>query len=138
MQNIDNCPICNHAGKSEFLICRDYTVSKEEFQIMACSNCGFAFTSPRPGENDLGRYYESEEYISHSNTSKGFISWLYQRVRKHTLAKKLQLINQEASKGILLDIGCGTGEFLNTVKNGGWKRIGIEPSPLARKQGIEN
>lgn len=138
MHSIENCPICNNPEKSEFLICQDYTVSKKKFHIVICNSCGFAFTSPRPDEKDLGWYYESDEYISHSNTSKGLISSLYQRVRKHTLGKKLQLINREAKKGLLLDIGCGTGEFLHKVKNDGWKTLGIEPSPSARKQGIEN
>jgi 2-polyprenyl-3-methyl-5-hydroxy-6-metoxy-1,4-benzoquinol methylase len=137
MHSIEHCPICNHTEQAEFLICQDFTVSKKKFPIVTCGACGFAFTSPRPEENELGRYYESDEYISHSNTSKGLISSLYQRVRKHTLAKKLQLVNRESPKGLLLDIGCGTGEFLNTVKKDGWKTLGIEPSLSARKQGIE-
>ncbi|HET6990696.1 MAG TPA: class I SAM-dependent methyltransferase, partial [Bacteroidia bacterium] len=53
-------------------------------------------------------------------------------------SNKLNLINHEGKKGLLLDIGCGTGEFLNTVKQDGWKTMGIEPSPIARKQCIDN
>lgn len=135
---VENCPICGEKNRQHYLSCLDHTVSKQQFQIVECQKCLFAYTSPRPTENDLGWYYESEEYISHSNTSKGLISRLYQMVRKHTLGKKLSLVNREGKKGALLDIGCGTGEFLNTVKNDGWKTIGIEPSPSARKQGIEN
>lgn len=135
---VEKCPICGSEAKKTFISANDHTVSKTDFQIVECGNCGFAYTSPRPAENELGKYYESEDYISHSNTSKGIISRLYQRVRKHTLGKKLKLVNREGKKGLLLDIGCGTGEFLNTVKQDGWKTIGIEPSPSARKQGIEN
>jgi 2-polyprenyl-3-methyl-5-hydroxy-6-metoxy-1,4-benzoquinol methylase len=135
---VPECPICGEKNRRAYLSCKDHTVSKVYFEIVECASCSFAFTSPRPAESDLGWYYESEDYISHSNTSKGLVSRLYQRVRKHTLAKKLKLVNREGKKGTLLDIGCGTGEFLNTVKNDGWKTIGIEPSPSARKQGIEN
>lgn len=138
LENIGNCPICKKIANRALLSFTDYTVSKMTFEIVECSECGFAFTNPRPLERDLGKYYESEEYISHSNTSKGIVSRLYQTVRKHTLGKKLQLINREGKKGVLMDIGCGTGEFLNTVKQDGWKTIGIEPSPSARKQGIDN
>ncbi len=138
LEKVPECPICGEKNQRHYLSCKDNTVSKINFEIVECSNCSFAYTSPRPAEKDLGWYYESEEYISHSNTSKGIVSRLYQIVRKHTLGKKLQLINSEGKKGSLLDIGCGTGEFLHTVKSDGWKTIGIEPSDSARKQGIEN
>lgn len=135
---VSECPICRGKEQRAYLSCKDNTVSKINFSIVECAKCSFAFTSPRPADQDLGAYYESEEYISHSNTSKGLVSRLYQMVRKHTLRKKLELINREGKKGTLLDIGCGTGEFLNTVQSDGWKTIGIEPSASARKQGIEN
>lgn len=138
LENVEKCPICLENNKKLLFLCKDYTVSKEDFEIVVCSKCGFAYTSPRPRKEDLGRYYESEKYISHSNTSKGIISRLYQLVRKHTLQKKLQLINREGKRGALLDIGCGTGEFLKTMKTNGWKTIGIEPSPTARKQCLDN
>jgi 2-polyprenyl-3-methyl-5-hydroxy-6-metoxy-1,4-benzoquinol methylase len=138
LQKVAECPICGEKDQRAHLSCKDNTVSKIYFNIVECAKCSFAFTSPRPADNDLGWYYESEEYISHSNTSKGLVSRLYQMVRKHTLGKKLDLINSEGKKGSLLDIGCGTGEFLNTVQTDGWKTVGIEPSASARKQGIEN
>lgn len=137
LKKIQHCPICNEKEQKIFLSCLDHTVSRRKFEIVECGKCGFAYTSPRPHDNDLGKYYESEEYISHSNTSKGIVSQLYQRVRKHTLQKKLELINKNSKKGRILDIGCGTGEFLNTMKLDGWDTFGIEPSPGARKQGIE-
>jgi SAM-dependent methyltransferase len=138
LENIEKCVICDGNTRHPLFFCLDYTVSKKYFEIVICDNCGFAFTSPRPAAKDLGYYYESDEYISHSNTSKGFISRLYQTVRKHTLKKKLQLINRESAKGNLLDIGCGTGEFMNTVKQDGWIPVGIEPSASARKQCEDN
>jgi SAM-dependent methyltransferase len=116
----------------------DNTVSRETFQIVQCNSCGFKFTNPRPDESVLGEYYKSEEYVSHSNTKKGFINSTYQTVRKYTLLKKLQLISKYFKTGHILDIGCGTGEFLNTCKNAKWKTIGIEPDPDARKMAVDN
>lgn len=144
LTNIKSCPVCGNENFQAFLSCKDYTVSKAEFSILVCGGCGFALTSPRPTDDTLGAYYESDEYISHSNTKKGLISRLYQSVRKHTLKKKLQLVNRESKasaagkKGSLLDIGCGTGEFLNTCKQDGWSTMGIEPSPSAREMGKKN
>lgn len=144
LTTIESCPVCGKGDFQAFLTCKDYTVSKANFSIVTCGACNFALTNPRPSDDTLGAYYESDEYISHSNTKKGLISRLYQSVRKHTLKKKLQLVNRESKmtvagkKGSLLDIGCGTGEFLNTCKQGGWNVMGIEPSPSAREMGKKN
>lgn len=138
MEKLEHCPICNSIRNKPFLTCVDHTVSRETFQIVECESCGFKFTNPRPEESELGRYYKSEDYVSHSNTKKGFINSTYQSVRKYTLLKKLQLISKYFKTGRILDIGCGTGEFLNTCKNAKWQTLGIEPDDDARKMAIDN
>lgn len=138
MEEIKNCPICNSLEFNFFLSCIDNTVSRETFKIVQCKSCSFKFTNPRPEEKNLGKYYKSEDYVSHSNTKKGFINSTYQSVRKYTLFKKLQLISRFYRTGKILDIGCGTGEFLNVCKNAKWSAFGIEPDPDARKMAIEN
>src|SRR5688572_8392573 len=139
---LSRCPICNHDKFSPFLSCVDYTVSRETFQIVACNSCGFKFTNPRPAPDELGKYYKSEEYISHSGTQKGLVNKLYHWVRNYTLAKKLQLItrlsNTRPPASSLLDIGCGTGEFLNVCKQAKWTVMGIEPGEDARAFGIKS
>jgi 2-polyprenyl-3-methyl-5-hydroxy-6-metoxy-1,4-benzoquinol methylase len=142
MHNIDSCQICGSKNFNPALECIDYTVSQEKFKIVTCNGCGFLFTNPIPELQHLGNYYKSNEYISHSNTSKGLVNSIYQFVRKYTLVKKLQLINQVTGKSkevkSLLDVGCGTGEFLNTCKNAGWNVQGIEPDTDARALGSKN
>lgn len=135
---LSNCPVCNSVNFKPFLVCKDNTVSRETFNIVECISCGFKFTNPRPEEDKLGDYYKSEEYVSHSNTNKGLINSAYQMVRKYTLLKKLQLISKFYKTGKILDIGCGTGEFLKTFKDAKWQTLGIEPSPDVRKMAIEN
>lgn len=137
MEELYLCPICNSQNFSAFLTCKDNTVSRETFNIVQCESCGFKFTNPRPSENEIGGYYKSENYISHSNTKVGFINSTYQLVRKYTLLKKLQLISRFYKTGKILDIGCGTGEFLQTCKSAGWETMGIEPDPDARRMSTE-
>ncbi len=133
METLTNCPVCNSTSFTPYVECIDYTVSKDKFKIVQCT-CGFRFTNPRPEEAEAGKYYQSEDYISHSNTKRGLVNSLYQFARKFTLKRKLKLVQQVSGKqnGALLDMGCGTGEFLNTCKENGWKVEGIEPSPEAR------
>src|SRR5690606_25525091 len=108
------CPLCGQTEFENHLLCEDHTVSREKFQIISCKkNCGFKFTNTIPNLSDLGNYYKSENYISHSNTKKGLISKLYHLVRNHTLKQKLNLISSYVSRGTILDYGCGTGMFLN-------------------------
>ncbi|MCD4683198.1 MAG: class I SAM-dependent methyltransferase [Bacteroidales bacterium] len=137
MITLSKCPVCNKSELSIFLSTKDYFLTNEDFDIVKCNSCGFKFTNPRPNESDIGKYYESSEYISHSNVKQGFVNQLYQLIRKITINRKIGIINQYFKKGSILDIGCGTGEFLNSLKLQNYDTIGIEPNEIARKHAIE-
>ncbi len=137
MEKLTACPICKSKVFSDFLTCKDYTASKENFNIVKCNACDFVFTNPRPTKDEIGRYYQVENYISHTGTQTGLVNKLYHFARKFTLKQKLKLVNSLSKKGNLLDIGCGTGNFLQVVKTDGWKVTGVEPDPAARKLAIE-
>ena len=137
MQEIVACPVCLCKEIKPVFSCKDFTVSYEIFNISECNACNFKFTTPRPDSKDIVKYYQSEDYISHSNTQKGILSKLYHIVRRRTIANKLRTINEYVSRGTILDIGCGTGEFLNYCKENNWQTLGIEPGLDARKQAQE-
>jgi 2-polyprenyl-3-methyl-5-hydroxy-6-metoxy-1,4-benzoquinol methylase len=129
------CPVCSSAAIDPLLTVKDYSVSKEEFVVWQCRNCTLRFTQDVPDEASIGPYYQSPDYISHSNTDKGLLNKLYQKIRKYTLEQKAQLIiGYTRQKGRLLDIGAGIGAFLNTMKQKGWEETGIEPDRGARDQ----
>jgi 2-polyprenyl-3-methyl-5-hydroxy-6-metoxy-1,4-benzoquinol methylase len=138
MKTIESCPVCKATTFTHSLNCKDYTVSQETFSVVVCDSCGFKFTNPRPDDSVLGSYYKSEDYISHSDTKKGLVSRLYHLVRNYTLNKKMGLINKYVSRGTILDYGCGTGMFLKTCVNNGWKCYGIEPDADALKLATHN
>lgn len=130
-----NCPVCGSADINPLLTVKDHSVSKEDFVIWQCSNCSLRFTQDVPDESLIGSYYQSSDYISHSNTSKGLINQLYQKVRNYTLNQKADLIiGETAKRGKILDLGAGIGAFLNTMKEKGWEITGIEPDAGARQQ----
>ena len=138
MTEIEKCPLCENKKFEKKLICKDHSKSKEDFTIVSCETCGFLLTNPRPSQDSIGEYYKSESYISHTNSSKGWFEWLYQKIRTHTTKQKVRLLKKTIKTGSHLDIGCGTGEFLNACQKAGFKTKGIEPSHTARKQAIEN
>ncbi|HEX5001183.1 MAG TPA: class I SAM-dependent methyltransferase [Bacteroidia bacterium] len=133
-ETLNSCPVCSETVFSSFLTTTDHSISKEAFTIVQCASCGFKFTNPRPNTDEIGPYYESEDYISHSNTSKGVINRVYQLVRTYTIRKKTQLYARLAGNQVksVLDYGCGTGELLKELKKQGWTTLGIEPGEKAR------
>lgn len=108
---LDKCPVCGGNSLDKLLECNDFTTSKENFTIVSCGTCDFTFTNPRPLNENLGNYYKSDMYISHTNNSKGLFNWLYQKIRNYSVGTKVALLKSITKEGIHLDIGCGTGEF---------------------------
>jgi len=135
---LDKCPVCLNKNLANKLHCTDHTTSKEKFIIVSCETCDFTFTNPRPKDESLADYYKSDMYISHTNSSKGLFNWMYQTVRNHAMGTKLTLLKSVTDVGCHLDIGCGTGEFLNACQQVGFKVEGVEPAKLAREQAINN
>ena len=129
------CPVCTSAEIALVLTAKDHTVSGESFQVMECRNCTLRFTQDVPDAQSIAPYYKAEEYISHTDTSKGIINRVYKIVRQRTLVSKRRLIEKYTGlkKGDLLDVGSGTGSFVNEMKQNGWQVEGLEPDEDARK-----
>lgn len=127
------CPVCMAAGVNQVLRSKDHTVTQEEFQIWQCNHCTLRFTYPAPEADVIGRYYNSNAYVSHSDSRQGIINRLYHIVRKKTLKQKVKWIREATGKqtGKLLDVGAGTGAFVHTAALAGWKTMGLEPDATA-------
>lgn len=116
-----------------FLTCEDFTVSHEKFDLIKDKNFEMLKTSPQPNAADLGRYYESEAYISHTDANRSLFDKIYQVVKNHTIKQKLKLINSfQTEEKTILDIGCGTGDFLKFCQQNNWSVTGIEPNKQAQ------
>ncbi len=131
---IHACPLCGGTHLESVMTCTDYFATGEQFDLFCCHDCGFTFTQGAPVESEIGKYYESPEYISHSNTRKGLMNTLYHYVRMYMLGHKARMVIKESylKKGRLLDIGTGTGYFLHAMQQRGWKVEGVEKSAAAR------
>lgn len=129
------CPCCNGVDISKVLSAADHTVSNETFEIWQCNVCTARFTQNVPDKNEIEKYYKSENYISHSDTKQGFINSLYHFVRKRTLNGKRKLVEKytKLSIGKILDIGAGTGAFLQVMQKSEWDVTGFEPDETARE-----
>lgn len=137
LENLIHCPLCHSSEFTNVLVAKDYTTTQENFQIQKCVNCQFVFTNPRPPANAIGKYYLSDNYISHMDGSQKLLDKIYLAARKFTLRWKEQLITKQQHIGELLDVGCGTGEFINHMKTTGWQVAGMEPTETAREKATQ-
>ena len=124
--------LMNFSNAKHFLNVKDYSVSQETFELLYDEELDMLITHPQPSLEKLPSYYESVDYISHTDGNKSLFEKMYQFVKTIALKNKLKLINSQSTKGRILDIGAGVGDFLNVSKNNGWETIGIEPSDKAK------
>ena len=137
MEKIKKCNVCESSDFDNFISTKDFSVSKELFSLSQCLSCGFVFTNPKPKDEDLYKYYISKNYISHTNSKKTLFEKTYQIIRKYTLHKKYLMIKKIISRGKILDIGSGTGDFLYKFKKNNWETRGVEPNKKARESSIK-
>ncbi|MDO4756988.1 MAG: class I SAM-dependent methyltransferase [Parabacteroides sp.] len=132
--NINTCPLCGGQPLAHVMTCTDHYASGGQFEVVRCVRCGFLMTQNAPVEAEIGRYYETPDYISHSNTRKGLMNRVYHWVRKWMLSQKAALVKRVSrmSEGCLLDYGTGTGYFADTMQRKGWQVKAIEKSSQAR------
>ncbi|MCB9202412.1 MAG: class I SAM-dependent methyltransferase [Flavobacteriales bacterium] len=110
---------------------KDYFYSQEEFTLEKISE-GILQTQNIP--SDISNYYNSENYISHTNKKQGLKDLLYSKIQRINLKNKLKLIQKYSNKKTILDYGCGNGIFLEFMKSNGYSIQGFEPSNLGKKE----
>jgi SAM-dependent methyltransferase len=138
MVHYSKCPLCSSENIGKHLPVKDFFLSQEGFELFKCADCKFVFTQGHPDENNINRYYESDDYISHNDSAKGFLSGLYRISRRVMLKKKRQIVLKYTglTRGCLLDIGSGTGHFISVMKESKWMAQGIEINDKARKYSV--
>jgi 2-polyprenyl-3-methyl-5-hydroxy-6-metoxy-1,4-benzoquinol methylase len=128
----NNCPLCGSENISASLKATDHLLTRESFDIFKCGSCNFLFTQGVPPADVIGKYYQSQDYISHSDTRKGLMNKLYHLGRTIMLNKKYGMVKKVAKGKKLLDIGCGTGYYPSYMKQKGYLVAGVETDPRAR------
>ena len=115
-----------------YLKTKDFSVSGEPFELHWDEELDMLVTRPQP--QNLEPYYESQDYISHTDSKSSFTDRLYHLVKHINLKNKVQTIDSQSDNiKTLLDLGAGTGDFLIAAQNSDFQVSGVEPSSKARK-----
>lgn len=123
----------NTTKQEIYLSVKDYLISGERFSLLKNDTLELLETNPQPSLDEIHKYYESDGYISHTDSKKGILNALYQVVKRYSLRKKMELIEQcHVGPKSLLDIGAGTGDFLRVAAKRGWEIKGVEINAEAR------
>lgn len=132
MNQVEICPACQSPDLIPYLDVKDLRVTQEAFHLLCCSQCGLVITTPRPDVGEIGRYYETDDYISHSATSRTFMDRLYYTVRMIMVRRKKALIEKFVQGRRLADVGAGSGFFAGYMQSKGWQVLAFEPNTGAR------
>lgn len=109
-----------------------------QFRMVRCTKCGLYRQNPRLDWESL-KFYYPDNYVSHPNLAKHETSVLKRLDIRYGPWKRLRAIEQFQAGGRLLEIGCGTGLFLEeAIRSGRWEVEGIEPTQRAAKYVQEN
>ena len=114
------CPICEHKGAQEWLKGPDRLHGRrEEYLLVRCPDCSLVWLNNPPQPSEMRLHYTDAYHKLISTAGQNPVAhWGF---RKETVA-------QFKKSGSLLDLGCGSGSFLEFMKSESWKLYGIEMS----------
>ena len=139
--NMNHIP-CNLCGNNETgLILQQSNHKYFPRTIVRCLSCGLVSVNPQPNPEDLRRVYQEQESrpkdICNPQTPKSSIECSYIQSVNTRVPLRLRFLKRLLRPGRLLDVGCGTGEFLYYARQFGWEGIGLDISPFAAQRARE-
>ena len=68
-------------SKDPYIKVKDYSVSGETFELLFDEELQLLKTYPQPSLDKLPAYYESQDYISHTDTNRNWFEKVYHFIK---------------------------------------------------------
>jgi ubiquinone/menaquinone biosynthesis C-methylase UbiE len=123
------CIICGEDEYAPLLHVEDYRyhLSDEKFSLVQCCGCGWIYLNPMPTEDKIKKLYPKEYWDFRYSKIKQMIADLLFKAR-------IKKIRKYKKGGKVLDVGCGTGEFLSSLQKIRYHCYGVDISEEACKK----
>ena len=125
------CPICD-SSKNKPL----YRI--DVWELLKCESCEAVYLSRMPTEQEISDFYQDyhNEFGQTHMAGSDFACNRYQELRAFLAYKGVKV--ETEVPGSLLDVGCGTGDFMKAAKQAGWHVEGIEVTSEAAQVASAN
>jgi ubiquinone/menaquinone biosynthesis C-methylase UbiE len=130
---LTECPLCDGHEHEEIYLARDrhYGIPGV-YRIVRCAACSLIFLNPMYSDAELSKLYPSDYYAYQDNFDPG----RWKQLVKRLLCYRLKTQDPKFSTpGKMLDLGCGTGWFMRTMRDQGWEAHGVEINESAAALG---
>ncbi len=125
------CPLCGTEGSRPWIKAPDrFHGRKEVFNLVRCPTCSIVWLPDPPKPAEMAYHYglDYHQLISSSGETAVAAKWRTPRERVLKMVRG----------GAVLDLGCSSGGFLQSLKNENLKLYGIEISPEEAQRATKN
>ena len=152
LERVVRCDLCSATDFAPRAVYTDYLLfTEDEHRLVTCRRCGLHFINPRPDAGTIAAYYP-DDYIPHQKPRRtrlagwelkaggepGAARSVVDRLTLHVMQSvSWYLIPPRHGDRKILDVGCGSGRLLDTMRLLGWDTYGVEPSPAAVQRAVD-
>lgn len=108
------------------------------YRYVRCAECGFAPLDAIPDTDELDRVFGPGYF--RDDPAGGYLDYdADERLHRRNATRRLALLERAGARppGLIVDVGCAAGYFLDEARRAGWEVVGVERSEWARTQAAE-
>ena len=118
------CPVCNSSDHRLVFNAKDLRLKtcKDIFCVVSCANCGFLFLNPRPVKEEAINFYPPDFNREGPTLMRRALGACLMPIEN----SMIRMLKKHKKSGKLLDIGCGSGRFMQVMGKHGFDVWGCE------------
>ena len=133
--SVDEKNVCIYCSAANSIgLYKAHSIFGDEFSLNSCLDCGAVFLSPRPTDEQLSQAYDDSYYGTGESKFGSSIEKVLNVFRGARVRRVCKYIK---AGGRVLDIGCGSGNFLKKLSDKGFEAFGTELEGRAARRAMQ-